>query len=347
MAKNGALIAMSGGVDSTVAAWIMAQNGYDCDGATMRLHTSGGDGENDARRAAEILGIPFHVFDFSDCFAKEVIEKFISAYREGRTPNPCVDCNRSIKFGVFLDKAREIGKDYLVTGHYVQVEYDKGAGRYILKKAAYSAKDQSYVLYSLTQDQLAHIIFPLGGFASKDETRAIAREAGLKNAEKGESQDICFVPDGDYVSFITKYTGSPPEKGRFVDTHGRDLGENNGIVSYTVGQRRGLGLAMPEPSYVLEIRPEDNTVIVGGDELLYSKTLIAKDINFIPISRLDAPLKAHVKIRYKQPEQAATVFQLDDNTMRIEFESPQRAITKGQAAVIYDGDIVIGGGTIV
>ncbi|MCL2408836.1 MAG: tRNA 2-thiouridine(34) synthase MnmA [Oscillospiraceae bacterium] len=345
--SNGALIAMSGGVDSTVAAQIMLQKGYDCAGATMRLHPSGGDSENDARHAAEILGMPFHVFDFSNCFAEEVVEKFISAYQEGRTPNPCVDCNRRLKFGALLDKAHEIGKDYLVTGHYAQVAHDKGSGRYILKKAAYNAKDQSYVLYSLTQQQLAHIIFPLGGFFSKDETRAIARESGLKNAEKGESQDICFIPDGDYVKFITEYTGASPEKGRFVDIHGRDLGSNNGIVSYTVGQRKGLGLAMPEPSYVLEIRPEDNTVVVGGDELLYSKTLVAKDINFIPIARLDSPLKARVKIRYKQPEQEATVFQLDDNTMRIEFASPQRAITKGQAAVIYDGDVVIGGGTII
>ena len=339
-----ALVAMSGGVDSSVAAMLAMRDGFDCAGAVMKLHPYAGDSENGARSAAAKLGIPLHVFDFSDCFAAQVIDRFVAAYREGRTPNPCVDCNRRVKFGKLLDTALELGKDCVVTGHYAQV-MRAGGGRYLLKKGAYPSKDQSYVLYSLTQGQLARALFPLGKL-SKPQVRELARGAGLENADRRESQDICFVPDGDYAGFIAGYTGAAPRKGRFVDPDGNYLGEHDGVVRYTVGQRRGMGLAMPHPVYVLEVRPGDDTVVVGGDALLYSKTLCARDINLIPFDRLDAPLRALVKIRYKHAERPATVYQTGEDELRIEFDEPQRAITKGQAAVIYDGDVVIGGGTI-
>ena len=340
-----ALIAMSGGVDSSVAAMITLREGIDCTGATMKLHPCVRDSAEEARAAAEHFNIPFYVFDFSGSFAEQVIDRFIGAYREGQTPNPCVDCNKHIKFGRLLDKTIELGNDFVVTGHYAQVER-RPDGRYLLKKGADSSKDQSYVLYSLTQEQLAHIRFPLGGL-SKKQVRELAHSVGLDNAKKRESQDICFIPDGDYVRFIIECTGTRPSKGRFIDVDGNDLGENNGVICYTIGQRRGLGLAMPYPPYVLEIRPEDDLVVIGKDEMLYSNTLLAKEINLIPFDKLDAPFRALVKIRYRHNEQFATVYQVDDDTLRIEFDEPQRAITKGQAAVIYDGDIVLGGGTIV
>ena len=339
-----ALVAMSGGVDSTVAAMLALGGGIDCAGAIMKLYPCGDGFDSDAREAAERLGIPFYVFDFSESFAKHVIKPFIGAYREGRTPNPCVDCNKHIKFGRLLEKAGELGKDVIVTGHYAQIGQD-GDGRYLLKKGADLSKDQSYMLYTLTQEQLSHTLFPLGGL-TKQEVRELATGAGLGCAMKKESQDICFVPDGEYAKFITEYTGEAPLKGRFIDADGNDLGENNGVINYTIGQRRGLGLAMPYPPYVLDIRPEDGTVVVGGNELLFSKTLCANNINLIPVEKLDAPVKARVKIRYSRREQPATVWQTGDDTLRVEFDEPQRAITKGQAAVIYDGGVVIGGGTI-
>ena len=341
---NNALIAMSGGVDSTVAALLTAKDGLGCAGAMMKLHPGAGESA-DARAAADRLGIPFYVFDMSECFSEQVIARFIAAYREGRTPNPCIDCNRNLKFGAFLKKALETGYDGVVTGHYARTERDGLTGRYLLKKAADGSKDQSYVLYSLTQEQLSRIRFPLGGL-TKQRVREIALAEGFNNAGRRESQDICFIPDGDYAKFIEQYTGETPKKGRFVDTSGNDLGENRGVVCYTVGQRRGLGLAMPYPAYVTDIRTEDGTVVVGRKEELYSKALTARDVNFIPFDRLDRPMRIRAKIRYNQTEQPATVEQTGPGTIHIEFDEPQRAITKGQAAVIYEGDIVIGGGTI-
>ena len=340
-----AFAAMSGGVDSTVAAMLAIRDGIDCEGAVMKLHHAAADLEAGALSAAAQLGIQLYIYDFSGQFALEVIERFISAYREGRTPNPCIDCNKYLKFGRLMEKARERGKSCVITGHYARTELSQG-GRYLLKKGVDTNKDQSYVLYTLAQEQLAYVRFPLGGL-TKQEVREFALAAGLNNARKVESQDICFIPAGGYVKFIQEYTGEQPQKGRFIDIDGNDLGENKGVINYTIGQRRGLGLAMPYPPYVLELRPETGDVVVGENEKLYSKSLLARDINLIPIDRIDFPMRARAKIRYNQREQPATVRQIDDNTLSVDFDEPQRAVTKGQSVVIYDGDVVIGGGTIV
>ena len=337
------LVAMSGGVDSAVAALLLKEQGYGCAGAVMKLHGDGG-AVRDAGAAAEALGLPFHVFDLSGEFQSGVVAPFIGAYRAGRTPNPCVDCNRLLKFGHFLRLAGELGYDSVATGHYARVERD--GARFLLKKGLDRSKDQSYVLYALTQQQLARVVFPLGGL-SKEQAREMAAARNLAAAGKGESQDICFIPDGDYAGFIERTAGKLFPKGRFVDTNGNDLGAHRGIVRYTVGQRRGLGLAHPEPLYVKEIRPEDNTVVVGTADTLYARTLTVKDVNLIAPDRLGAPLRAKVKIRYRHAEQPAAVTPLGSDTLRIDFDEPQRAITPGQAAVIYDGDVVVGGGTIL
>jgi len=343
--RSFAVVAMSGGVDSTIAALLTKQEVPGCVGAMMKLHSFFDSETSAARLAADRLGIPFHVFDFSGIFDELVISKFVSSYQAGRTPNPCIECNKGIKFGALLGKARDLFNADLVTGHYARIEKDIN-GRYLLKKGADISKDQSYVLYALNQEQLARTRFPLGGLTKK-QVRDLASEYGFPNAKDRESQDICFVPDGDYVSFIGAYTGMEPREGRFIDHEGKELGRNDGIVGYTVGQRRGIGLSMPYPAYVLEVRPDDDTIVVGGNEMLYSKTLYARDINLIPFDRLDSSVRARVKIRYKHSEQPATVTQTSVDTIRVEFDEPQRAITKGQAAVIYDGDVVIGGGTIV
>jgi len=338
------MAAMSGGVDSSVAAMLALWAGYDCCGAMMKIHPCAGDNEADARGAADLLGIPLHVYDLSGEFDEKVVKRFVSAYSEGFTPNPCIDCNRYVKFGSLLDKTLELGADIMVTGHYARI--GGGAdGRYLLRKGADANKDQSYVLYALTQEQLAKTRFPLGDM-TKSEVREAAIDAGLDNAMKRESQDICFVPEGDYARFICKYTGAEQRKGRFIDTEGADLGESKGVIHYTIGQRRGLGLSSPYPVYVLDIKPEDDVIVVGKEELLYSKTLHLNDINLIAVDRIDSPVRASVKIRYNHAEQPATIFQTGEDTLLVEFFEPQRAVTKGQAGVIYAGDIVVGGGTI-
>lgn len=353
-----ALIAMSGGVDSSVAAFLIKEAGYDCMGGMMKLFQNDDEQtvrENsccsledaeDARAVAYKLGMPFHVFNFKEAFQKEIIDHFVEAYYLGETPNPCIDCNRYMKFEKMLQLAREIKKDYVVTGHYASLEKDKSTGRILLKKSIDASKDQSYVLYAMTQEQLRHTLFPLGEL-HKTQVREIAQEQGFINANKHDSQDICFVQNGNYADFIEQYTGNKVEKGRFVNTSGEDMGEHKGVVHYTIGQRRGLGIAAETPKYVCEILPKENRVVVGEESELYSKVLFANDINWIPFEELKDSLRVKAKIRYKHIEQPATVWQIDKDNIRIEFDEPQRAIAKGQAVVLYDGDIVVGGGTIV
>ncbi len=348
---------MSGGVDSSVAAFLTKEEGFDCAGATMKLFSNediGVEGESrccslddveDARSVANRLGIPFFVFNFSDNFRREVIERFIAAYKSGATPNPCIDCNRFLKFDKFFSRAKELDIGHIVTGHYAAVYYDAASRRWGLKKGTDESKDQSYVLYSLTQEQLAHTLLPLGGM-SKTEVREIARDNGFINAKKRESQDICFVPDGDYAAFIERYTGEPNRPGNFVDGEGRVLGRHRGFVRYTIGQRRGLGLSLREPLYVCAKRAADNTVILGRGEELFSKSLTASGINLIACERISSPLRLRAKVRYKQREQWATVEQTAEDRLRVDFDEPQRAVTPGQAVVFYDGSCVVGGGTI-
>lgn len=353
-----AMIAMSGGVDSSVAAYLITQQGYETVGVTMNLHhdeDTGITAENsccttkdieDARCVAEHLGIDYHVFNYTDNFRSHVIERFVDAYRNGRTPNPCIDCNRYIKFDQLLKKARELGFDYVVTGHYAITEYDEKSGRYLLKKAVDDSKDQSYVLYSLTQEQLKHILFPLGSM-SKAEARKIAEEQAFINADKHDSQDICFVPDGDYARFIEEWCSLKFENGNFVDLDGNFIAQHKGIINYTIGQRKGLGIAAKAPYYVVSKNLETNEVVLGSNEDLFSSELTATDVNFISIEKLTEPMRVRAKVRYKQKETDATITPLENGNVRVAFDEPQRAIAPGQAVVFYDGDIVVGGGTIV
>ncbi len=355
--NNRVIIAMSGGVDSSVAAHLMLEAGYDCIGATMKLYNNeeiGIDREKtccslddvqDARSVANRLGMPFYVFNFTDEFENQVIKRFITAYENCATPNPCIDCNRYMKFDKLYRRAKELNADYIATGHYARIEFDEKSGRYLLKKALDVTKDQSYVLYSLTQEQLAHTKFPLGDLEKKT-VRKIATENGFLNADKRESQDICFVPDGDYAKFIESYTGKTYKCGKFVDKDGNVIGEHKGIIRYTIGQRKGLGLALPKPMYVCEKNMADNTVILGDNSDLFKTSLTAHDINMIACECIDKPIRIKAKIRYNQAEQWATAVQTDEDTLKIEFDEPQRAIAKGQAVVLYDGDVVVGGGRI-
>lgn len=357
MPQKKALIAMSGGVDSAVAAFLTQRSGFDCIGVTMRLYDHAPDDGcdantccslddvEDARSVARRLGIPFYAFNFKADFREKVIEKFIRCYECGLTPNPCIDCNRHLKFDHLLRRGMELGCDYVVTGHYAQIRQDENTGRYILYKAKDLSKDQSYVLYSLTQEQLAHTRFPLGEL-TKTQAREIAEAQGFVNARKHDSQDICFVPDGDYVGFMERYTGKDYPGGNFLDLDGNVVGQHQGAVRYTLGQRKGLGLAMGAPIYVCAKDMTNNTVTVGPNEALYATSLLANDWNWFPFSELTEPLHITAKARYNQPPQPATVYPDANGFARVVFDAPQRALTPGQAVVLYDGDMVVGGGTI-
>ena len=352
--KKRALIAMSGGVDSSVAALLMQKNNFDCVGVTMKLYDNGDvgidrsntccslDDIEDARSVAARLKIPYYVFNFTDEFREKVISRFVSAYENGFTPNPCIDCNRFLKFRRLYLRAAELGFDCLVTGHYAAVE--EKDGRFFLKKAADETKDQSYVLYSMTQDELAHTVFPLGEL-TKNDVRKIARENGFLNAEKHDSQDICFVPYGDYASAIERFSGKNYAKGLFTDTDGNVLGEHNGIIRYTVGQRRGLLPTLPKKMYVCRVCAENNTVVLGTERELYTDKATVSDVNWISGECPAKPFLCTVVTRYHRREAAAEVTPLPNGRAFIRFEEPQRAVAPGQAAVMYDGDYVIGGGT--
>jgi tRNA-specific 2-thiouridylase len=352
------LIAMSGGVDSSVAAYLLKQQGFDCTGITMKLFTNEdiGAGGNkkccsledagDARNVAYSMGIPFFVYNFTEDFRKQVLTRFVESYQKGATPNPCIDCNRYIKFERLLERAKQLGVDCIATGHYARIEHDGETGRYILKKASDETKDQSYVLYAMTQEQLSRTLFPLG-VLRKSEVRGIAREQGFVNADKHDSQDICFVRDGSYAEFIEQYTGKKNEEGDFIDINGVVIGRHKGIVRYTVGQRKGLGLSLKRPLYVHTKNVKDNTVTLCERDGLFSKSLNASDFNWIVREKPDGHIRVKTKIRYNQAEQWSTATQVPDGTVHIDFDEPQWAIAQGQAAVLYDGDTVVGGGTIL
>ena len=352
------LVAMSGGVDSSVTAWLLQQAGYDCAGATMRLYRSTDLGEachktcctetdiEDAGDVAFRLGIPFEVLDYTPLFRERVIRSFLLAYEQGPTPNPCIDCNRYLKFEAMLDYALQHGFDAIATGHYARVVCEESSGRWQLKKALDESKDQSYVLYMLTQEQLAHLLLPLGE-RHKTEIRAVAEEQCFINARKRESQDICFVPDGDYAAFLERWSGKIWPEGDILDIQGKVLGRHRGALRYTVGQRRGLDLPMGERVYVCAKDMEHNTVTVGPESALYSPALLAGRMNWLSIPEPSGPIRVSARTRYRQTETPATATPLPGGRMRLVFDEPKRAVTAGQAVVLYDGDLVLGGGTIL
>ena len=358
MAKK-ALIAMSGGVDSSVAAYLMKEAGYDCIGVTMKLYDNEDIGMErektccslsdieDARSVCVKLGIPYYVFNFKDDFKEKVIDNFISCYQKGMTPNPCIECNKYLKFGFMYEKAKELGCNYIATGHYAKTEYSEKYQRWVLKKSKAGKKDQSYVLWNIPKDLIEHVLFPLSDFESKDEIRAIARAHDLKVANKPDSEDICFVPDGNYKKFLENNSDIKPKKGNIVTTKGEILGKHNGLYNYTIGQRKGLGISYKEPLFVVGLNKEKNEVIVGVKDEIYKKEMYVTDINLLLFDEIKEKMKVNVKTRYSSKEEPATIQMIDNNTMKVEFENPVARITPGQSAVFYLDDIVVGGGKII
>lgn len=340
------LIGMSGGVDSSVCAALLKEQGYTVGGITLNLNDSFDTGNiKDAATVCEKLGIEHFSAEFKDDFKQYVTENFIREYIAGRTPNPCIVCNKYIKFGKMLDLARANGYDKIATGHYAQIRKSED-GRYLLCKAEDVTKDQTYVLYCLTQDQLAHTVFPLGAL-SKPQVREIAESSRLVNAKKKDSQDICFVPDGDYAAFIERTAEYISKKGDYLNRDGEKIGEHQGVIHYTIGQRKGLGIALGKPAFVISKNADDNTVVLGDEEFLFYNKVLVKDVNFIPFDKLETEMPVTAKLRYSQKEQNAIIKPLENGDVLLEFEAPQRAPSAGQAAVFYNGDIVVGGGTII
>lgn len=358
MSKKKVMIGMSGGVDSSVAAAVLLEKGYEVIGVTMKIWPETGEDTkqveggccslsavDDARSVAYKLGIPYYVMNFQDVFNDKVIDYFKDEYLKGRTPNPCIACNRYVKFEAMLKKAVSMGIDYVATGHYAIIEYDEELKRYLLKKSVTEKKDQTYVLYNLNQHQLSRILMPIGSY-TKEEVREIAKKLGLYVASKPDSQEICFVEDNDYAKFIKENTDKEIKPGHFVDTKGNILGKHKGIIHYTVGQRKGLGIAFGKPMYVVGIDVKNNNVILGEGHEIYSDSLIADDLNYIVIDKLEKPMEVKAKIRYSAKEADAIIYPVYDDKVKVVFKEPQRAITPGQSVVFYSGDKVVGGGTI-
>lgn len=358
MEKKKVVIGMSGGVDSSVAAYLLKKSGYDVMGVTMQIwqdedtfaqEENGGccglSAVDDARRVAQDLQIPYYVMNFKQEFKENVMDYFVKEYLQGRTPNPCIACNRYVKWESLLKRSLDIGADFIATGHYARVVKLEN-GRFALKKSATAAKDQTYALYNLTQFQLSHTLMPVGEY-TKDEIREIAENINLRVANKPDSQEICFIPDNDYAKFIEENSGKKIEEGNFVTTSGEILGKHKGISHYTVGQRKGLNLALGKPVFVVELRPDTNEVVIGDNEEVFGERLYANQLNFMTVEHLDGDMQVSAKIRYNHQGSKATIRMVSDDVLECVFEEPQRAITPGQAVVFYDGDYVVGGGTII
>ena len=351
MEEKRVLLGMSGGVDSSVSALLLKEEGYDVIGTTMELFAGSSCCNTntyiDAKNVCNQIGIPHFIYNFKDEFKKYVIDDFINCYANCLTPNPCIECNKFMKFGLMYEKAKELGCEYIATGHYAKTEYSEEYGRWILKKSKAGKKDQSYVLWNIPKELIEHVVFPLADFESKDEIRKIAREHNLKTANKPDSEDICFVPDGNYKKFLEENSELKPKKGNIVHVDGNVLGKHNGLYNYTIGQRKGLGISYKEPLFVVGFNKEKNEVIVGEKKYIYKKEMIVKDINLLLIDSLEGQMKVSVKTRYSSVEEKATIEMLDDNTIKVVFENPVARITPGQSAVFYLGDIVVGGGKIL
>lgn len=358
MSKKKVMLGMSGGVDSSVAAAILLEKGYDVIGVTMQLWPDMDEERqkvegsccslsavDDARRVANTLGIPYYVMNFKEIFEESVIDYFKAEYIKGRTPNPCIACNKHVKFEALLNKAVSMGIDYVATGHYATITYDENYKRYLLKKSATDKKDQTYVLYNMTQEQLKRTLMPIGEY-TKEHVRELAMKLDLAVASKPDSQEICFVEDNDYARFIVENTDYKMIPGHFIDTNGNVLGRHKGIINYTVGQRKGLGIAFGSPKYVVKVDVDNNTVILGDETEIFSNELVASDLNFIAIDKLESKMKVTAKIRYSAKPADATIYPIDNDKVKVVFDVPQRAITPGQSVVFYDGDIVVGGGVI-
>ncbi|MCC5911497.1 MAG: tRNA 2-thiouridine(34) synthase MnmA [Clostridiaceae bacterium] len=356
--NNRVLLGMSGGVDSSVAAYLLKKEGYEVIGVTMQIWQDEEDTDKaddggccslsaveDARRVASKLGIPFYVMNFKEVFKEKVIDYFIDEYTKGRTPNPCIACNKHIKFEAFLEKAHQLNCYYVATGHYAKIEYAEAIDRYLLKRSVTDEKDQTYALYNMSQHQLKHTLMPLG-YYNKDEIRKIAEKLDLLVATKPDSQEICFVPDNNYGDFVKENTPGPILEGDFINPKGEVVGKHKGIIYYTIGQRKGLGVALGKPAYVTDIIPEKNQIILGDNEDVLAKALIASEVNFIPFDELEVPKRISAKIRYNAKAEDACIYLEEDKKISVVFDKPQRAITPGQAVVLYDGELIVGGGTI-
>ena len=350
MEEKRVLLGMSGGVDSSVSALLLKEEGYDVIGTTMELFAGSSCCNTntyiDAKNVCNQIGIPHFIYNFKEEFKKYVIDDFINCYANCLTPNPCIECNKFMKFGLMYEKAKELGCEYIATGHYAKTEYSEEYGRWVLKKSKAGKKDQSYVLWNIPKELIEHVVFPLADFESKDEIRKIAREHNLKTANKPDSEDICFVPDGNYKRFLEENSEITPKKGNIVHVNGKVLGKHNGLYNYTIGQRKGLGISYKEPLFVVGFNKEKNEVIVGEKDYIYKKEMIVKDVNLLLFDSIDEPMKVSVKTRYSSVEENATIEMIDDNTIKVVFENPVARITPGQSAVFYLGDIVVGGGKI-
>ncbi len=349
MANKRVLLGMSGGVDSSVSALLLKEAGYEVIGATMELYNSSSccniNTYIDAKKICDLLGIPHFTFDYKNEFKKYVIDDFINCYKNCKTPNPCIECNKFLKFGTMYEKAKELGCNYIATGHYAKTEYSEEYGRWVLKKSNAGKKDQSYVLWNIPKELLEHIVFPLSDFESKDQIREIARQHELRVANKPDSEDICFVPDGNYKRFLEENSDIKPRSGNIVDLKGNVLGKHTGLYNYTIGQRKGLGISNDVPLFVIGFNKDKNEVIVGEQKDLFKDEILVEDINLLLVDELKEPMEVEVKTRYSVAQAPATISMEGDN-IKVKFREPQRAMTPGQSAVFYLGDIVVGGGKI-